>query len=229
MIRGYLHTGFDNAEEAFESLYQHISDNGRIQNNTKAIYDVGFYIFNPMDKEINTPWRKWNKDYADAEWQWYLSKDRNATEISKRAPIWKTMMDENGNVQSNYGWQWNRNNQIDKVIEMLKKDPTTRRASISIYDGKEIDEYTKDTPCTYSINFSIADNQLNMSVLMRSNDLVFGFCNDQYCFANLQEMVSREIPFACVGTYYHFSQNMHIYDRHYNMKKDYESSNNIGI
>lgn len=224
-----LHAGFQNAQEAFERLYDHINEYGIEQNNSKMMPNVGFYLFNPLDREIKTPWRKWNKNYAKAEWEWYLSKDPNATEISKRASIWKNMMDENGNVQSNYGWQWSRNNQIDKVIEMLKKDPTTRRASISIYDGKEIDKYQKDTPCTYAINFNIADNKLNMSVLMRSNDLVFGFCNDQYCFSKLHEMVSREIPFACVGTYYHFSQNMHIYDRHYNMKNQYESSNNISI
>jgi thymidylate synthase len=214
-----LHVGFENAQEAFEKLFPYIVENGIEQQNTKMIPNVGFYLFNPLDREIKTPWRKWNNSYAEAEWQWYLSKDRNADEIAKRAPIWKNMQDQDGNVNSNYGWQWSRNNQLDKVIEMLKKDPTTRRASISIYDGKEMDDYSNDTPCTYSINFTITDNKLNMSVLMRSNDLVFGFCNDQYCFSKLQEMVSSEIPFACVGHYYHFSQNMHVYDRHYNLNK----------
>ena len=57
-----------------------------------------------------------------------------------------------------------------------------------------------------------------MSVLMRSNDLVFGFCNDQYCWTKLQEIVASELNLQ-VGTYHHFARNLHIYERHFNMKK----------
>ena len=30
------------------------------------------------------------------------------------------MADSLGNVRSNYGWQWQREHQIDKVVAMLK-------------------------------------------------------------------------------------------------------------
>jgi len=41
--------------------------------------------------------------------------------------------------------------------------------------------------------------------------LWYGFCNDQYCFAQLQMMIAErlEIP---VGVYYHFAHNMHLYN-----------------
>ncbi len=126
-------------------------------------------------------------------------------------------MDHNGNVNSNYGYQWSRNNQLEKVVEMLRKDPTTRRASISLYDGKEIDLYTKDTVCTYAINFYISNQRLNMQVMMRSNDLVFGFCNDQYCFSKLQQLVANKLN-KKLGDYFHFTCNMHIYQKHFNIK-----------
>ena len=45
--------------------------------------------------------------------------------------------------------------QIDKVVEMLKDNPQTRQAAISIYDGKEIDTYRNDTPCTYAVQFTV--------------------------------------------------------------------------
>ena len=48
--------------------------------------------------------------------------------------------------------------------------------------AKEHKFYSKDTPCTYAIQFTIVNNRLNMAVLMRSNDLWYGFCNDQYLF-----------------------------------------------
>ena len=117
-------------------------------------------------------------------------------------------IDEDGNVNSNYGWQWKRNNQLYKVLAMLETNPKTRQATISIYDGKEIDNYSKDTPCTYAVQFTILDNKLCMSVLMRSNDLWYGFCNDQYQFSSLQKMIARRLNLE-IGWYYHHAHNMH--------------------
>jgi thymidylate synthase len=93
---------------------------------------------------------------------------------------------------------------------LLKEQPNTRKASISIYDAKEFDTYGSDTPCTYAVNFTMLHNKLNMSVVMRSNDLWFGFCNDQYCFSMLQKMIADALSMD-VGTYYHFAQNFHLY------------------
>ena len=211
-------TSYTNAKEAFEDLYQRIMIYGEDSNNTKQMHSVGFQIKNPMDNIIDTPWRKWKSSYAEQEWNWYLSANPNAEEISKVASIWTSLMDEFGNVNSNYGYQWTRSNQLSKVINMLRVIPSTRRASISIHDGKEIDKYSLDTPCTYAINFYKDNNDcLSMQVMMRSNDLVYGFCNDQYCFSKLQQLVANELNWP-VGTYFHFTANMHIYERHFNMQ-----------
>ena len=209
---------FFNSQEAFENLYDYIIEYGEERSGTKTIHNVLIEIHNPLENSINTIWRKWNKEYADYEFKWYLSGNPNAEEISKKAKIWASMMDDQGNVNSNYGYQWNRNNQLDKAIDILRNDSKTRRASISLYDGKELDLYKKDTICTYAINFYIDINdQLSMQVMMRSNDLVFGFCNDQYCFSELQNIVAQKLN-KQVGKYYHYVCNMHIYKRHYNLK-----------
>jgi len=121
------------------------------------------------------------------------------------------MADKHGNVNSNYGWQWERNSQLDKIVSMLEKTPETRQACISIYDGKEFDDYSNDTPCTYAVQFTIVHNRLDMCVTMRSNDLWYGFCNDQYQFSKLQEMVSKRLEIE-TGVYYHFAHNMHLYN-----------------
>lgn len=206
-----IKSSFLNANEAYRYLLNKIILEGVDFDNTKALFNVGFYIENPTDNFIREATRMWSPNYAMREWQWYLSGDPSAVEISKYAPIWKNMMDENGNVRSNYGWQWRRNDQIGKVIKLLQDKPDTRKATISIYDGKEIDTYYKDTPCTYAIQFTILDNKLNMTVLMRSNDLWYGFCNDQFCFSNLQMDIADVLQLE-VGTYYHFAHNMHLYN-----------------
>lgn len=208
---------FKNAQEVFEFYYNEISKNGIDFDNTKTLFNQGFTILNPLDNNIDTEYRKWNPIYANREWDWYLSGNPNAEEISTYAPIWKQMMDNKGNVRSNYGWQWKRNNQLDKVVDKLKENNNTRQAAISIYDGKEIDTYSKDTPCTYAVQFTILNNKLNMSVLMRSNDLWYGFCNDQYCFSKLQELVAERVGIK-IGTYFHFSHNLHLYNNFLNKK-----------
>lgn len=204
---------FGNANNAFVYLFKAINVYGWNTNiGTKALYNVGFYIENPTDRNITEPWRKWNPSYAEREWKWYLSQNRSVEEIKKYAPTWDKMHGGDNIVNSNYGWQWGRNNQLDKCIEQLKRDKDTRQAWISIFDGKEKDQYAFDTPCTLNVGFSFHPfyKKLNMTVLMRSNDLIYGFCNDQYCFSKLHELVAKELNLE-IGTYYHFAHDMHIY------------------
>lgn len=230
--KGYIDDRyFNNANEAFEYFYDEISTYGREYLDTKCLFNIGFYILNPIDNTIDCKFRSWNQTYAEKEWQWYMSMDTSALEISKSAKIWNNHMDSNGNVNSNYGYQWNRNNQLYNIINKLKYEDGTRQAWLTIYDGKEIYDskatnngYETDTPCTLSIGFNIVDEKLNMTVLMRSNDLWFGFCNDQYCFSKLQKFMAKLLDIE-VGWYYHFSNNLHIYFNKLNKKNNGTKTN----
>ena len=208
---------FNTANEAFHDLYWRIVRDGVDFAGTKALFNVGFEIQEPranaiLDSKVK---RNWSHEYAEAEWQWYLSGDRNIAKLGelygKVPAIWKRMADKNGNVNSNYGWQWQREDQLESIIYQLKNNPETRQAAISIYDAKECKDYVNDTPCTYAVQFTILNNKLNMSVVMRSNDLWYGFCNDQYQFSSLQMLVANETGYD-VGTYYHFAHNLHLYN-----------------
>ena len=208
---------FNNANSAFNYYKGQILNNGIDFDNTKALFNVGFTIEEPMDNHISCKQRDWKQSYAEAEWQWYLSGDRNIKKLGelygKVPEIWKRMADSAGNVNSNYGWQWKRNEQLDYVVDILKHNPKTRQAAISIYDGKEIKNahYNNDTPCTYAVQFTIVNNKLNMCVTMRSNDLWYGFCNDQYCFSRLQLMIADRLEIR-LGEYFHFAHNLHLYN-----------------
>ena len=206
---------FETANEAYEYMHNEIITNGIEFANTKALFNIGFTIENPTNKVITNKERNWNEEYAAAEWAWYLSGDPRVTTLGelygKIPAIWKNMADKNGEVNSNYGYQWRRNDQLENVINILKHGYDTRQAAISIYDGKEINKYEFDTPCTYAIQFTVVQSKLYMSVYMRSNDLWYGFCNDQYQFASLQEMVAERLNLP-VGTYYHHAHNLHLYN-----------------
>ena len=214
---------FLNANKAFHHLHARILKFGVDFDDTKALFNVGFEIENPMNNSIRNSHylkRDWKQSYAEAEWQWYLSGDNNIKKLGelygKIPEIWRRMADKYGHVNSNYGYQWQRSDwngisQFDYVVNLLKQNPKTRQAAISIYDGKEHNNYELDTPCTYAIQFTIVNNKLNMCVTMRSNDLWYGFCNDQYCFSRLQLLISKELNIE-IGTYYHFAHNLHLYN-----------------
>ena len=215
MINTINNKKFQTANEAYEYLHDAIIQHGVKFGDTKALFNVGFYITEPLTNTITNKERDWKLEYAEAEWQWYLSGNRNISELGKlygKIPeIWKRMADTDGNVNSNYGWQWKRNDQIEWVVNLLKTQPDTRQAAISIYDCKEHDKYYNDTPCTYAVQFTILHGKLDMCVTMRSNDLWYGFCNDQYCFSKLQALVAFKLDIE-PGVYYHFAHNMHLYN-----------------
>ena len=215
MINTVNNKKFETANEAYEYLQDAIIQHGTDFGDTKTLFNVGFYILNPLANTITNKERKWNLEYARAEWQWYLTGDRNITKLGKIygkiPPIWIKMADDDGNVNSNYGYQWQRKRQLDAVVRKLKMDKDTRQACVSIYDGKEMYKYDNDTPCTYAVQFTIVNNKLDMCVTMRSNDLWYGFCNDQYQFSMLQQLVASRLDIP-VGVYYHFAHNMHLYN-----------------
>ena len=210
---------FRTANDAYEYLHDRIIQGGVDFAGTKALFNVGVYITDSQDNKIINRERNWKEDYAEAEWQWYLTGLPNIKmlgEIYGKIPaIWKRMANSEGYVNSNYGYQWqrgyNHTSQLDYIVNLLKENPETRQACISIYDGKEHPDYKTDTPCTYAIQFTILHGRLDMCVTMRSNDLWYGFCNDQYCFSKLQKMVSDKLNIE-PGVYYHFAHNMHLYN-----------------
>ena len=119
MINTINNKKFETANEAYEYLHDAIIQHGTDFGDTKAVFNCGFYIMDPEDNYISNRQRNWSLKYAEAEWQWYLSGDPNIKKLGelygKIPPIWERMADSHGNVNSNYGYQWRRNCQIDYV------------------------------------------------------------------------------------------------------------------
>jgi len=188
---------------------------------------VNFKIADPTQLDILVPARKFNKNYAIAEWLWYLSGDQKIHNISKLASIWSDIQDQFGEVESNYGsyifpilskmyisqWDW--------VIEELVKDNDSRRATLTINQPYHKEKNPKDYPCTQYAQFFIRDGYLDMGVYMRSNDAIFGFCNDVFTFALFHQLMFNHLRDKGLdiklGVYNHSAGSFHIYERHFKM------------
>lgn len=176
--------------------------------------------------------RNLNLAYAKQEWLWYLRADPYDASIMQHAKMWQKLQQPDGMFYSNYGQYIfgpvPQTSQFQYVVDTLVMDPHSRRASMTLLKREHLYHDNSDVVCTYAINFSIDTllsgvQMLDMTVMMRSNDVVFGFTNDAFCFWNLMEFVYQcvklHIPTLLRGTYTHFTNSMHVYERHFDMVK----------
>lgn len=170
--------------------------------------------------------RKFNLDYAKREWQWYLGADKMDDSIMKHATMWAKLKQDDGSFFSNYGQymfgaEEGKASQFHYVVSTLKDDPGSRRASMVLLQRNHLFKENTDTVCTYAINFTIDQGYLMMTVMMRSNDVIFGFTNDAFCFWHLfmfvYTVLQHHMPDLKIGGYTHFTNSMHVYDTHYDM------------
>ncbi len=188
------------------------------------------YSLEPYHRFANfPPSRKLNIDYVKKEFLWYLKGNKYDTSITEHASLWKSIMNEDGSFNSNYGqYFFGEQNQFDVVINILKNDKDSRRASILLLTKDHVSSETNDVPCTYALNFRIRDDKLNMSVHMRSQDAIYGMGNDAPAFSFLHEMMFNALkefyPNIQYGIYTHTTDSLHVYEKHFKMLNDiYES------
>ena len=153
--------------------------------------------------------------YLFGELLWYFNSDNSLEFISQFSSFWNGLSDDGKTCNSAYGYliqEAHGFNQIEKVIEILKEDPLSRRAKININVPNPLVKETKDEPCTMSLHFMIRKNNLDCTVIMRSNDIWFGFPYDVAFFTELQKYIARELGVG-YGWYTHFAVSLHMYDR----------------
>ena len=71
--------------------------------NQREMLFYSICITDPTALSIAPPIRKFNPDYAIAEWLWYISRDRQVKNIGKLADVWNQIQDSKGECESNYG------------------------------------------------------------------------------------------------------------------------------
>lgn len=186
----------------------------------------------PQNNIVSCKKRKFSGSYACAEFLWYLSMSNSIEMIKAYAPSYVNYSDDGKTVNGAYGHRWKHNagfevlntlmetkftSQLDAVIQILKNNPNSRQAVMSMWDSKDIVNsavnYSKDTPCTLTHTFFLRCNRLHLVSNMRSNDVWLGMPYDIFCNTNLQSIVAQMIG-AYLGTYTHQVGSLHLYDKH---------------
>lgn len=160
--------------------------------------------------------------YLAGEFGWYLGGDANDTIIEVLSKFWrKIKSDHRPYWNSNYGVPIFQHGQYDSCLQALRDDVDSRQAVMVISNSSVIMSTTKDKICTNAVMFRIRKNKLNMTVQMRSNDIIFGLCYDLPIFSFIMEMawaaLKGDYPDLELGTYHHTSGSFHIYEKHWGM------------
>lgn len=153
--------------------------------------------------------------YLLGEWMWYLSGRNDVDFISVFGKMWRSLSDDGKTNNSAYGYLIKEAfgfNQVEKIVELLKKDPNSRRAVININTPNVNVIETKDEPCTIALQYFLRDGKLHSTTVMRSNDIFLGFPYDVAFFTELQKTIADKLGVE-YGTYTHIANSLHVYDR----------------
>ncbi|TSC71697.1 MAG: thymidylate synthase [Parcubacteria group bacterium Gr01-1014_38] len=98
-------------------------------------------------------------------------------------------------------------NQIQNVIEYLRKKPMGKRAQASVWQ-QEIDLTGPIAPCLQLLWFQIYSDKLDIHVHMRASDCYGKLLMNMNEFVALQQYMAKELGVE-PGTYYHFIDTCH--------------------
>lgn len=157
---------------------------------------------------------------------WFLKGDTNINYLKENGvSIWDDWADENGNLGPVYGYQW-RNwplpngghiDQITQVLEMIKKNPDSRRLIVSAWNVADINTM-KLPPCHAFFQFYVADGKLSCQLYQRSADIFLGVPFNIASYALLTMMVAQVCDLE-VGEFVHTLGDAHLYSNHLDQAK----------
>jgi len=222
----------NNTADIKEVFKKHLEAKNYVTDKTgvKTIEILGASFVADKPAIFGTP----NEEYIKVEIDWYNSRSTNINDIynDKEAPqAWQYTANTHGEINSNYGhliFSKKYHKQYQHVLEELcEVNPDSRRASM-IYQRPNIwREYKEngknDFICTNAVTYYIRDGYLHAAVQMRSNDVMFGYRNDYAWQRYVQEKLQTDLYYNGIktelGHIYWQVQNLHVYERHFNLVK----------
>lgn len=170
---------------------------------------------NPAQRVLFDPVRDANPFFHFFEALWILNGDHDVAFLKFFNSQIAKYSDDGRGFHAAYGFRLRGHfykDQLTRAVDMLKKDPATRQVVLQIWDATiDLGAVTKDMPCNDMIFLKLRDGKLNMSVLCRSNDAVWGaYGANAVQFSTIQDWIAGAV--GCeVGTYRQFSDSFHLY------------------
>lgn len=177
----------------------------------------------PWRREVLTPGRHASLPAQIAETMWLLAGRDDVEWLATYLPRAPEFSDDGKVWRGAYGkrlrsWRTRTAGPFDQlawVIELLRKDPLTRRAVMAIYDPDVDTQDGKDIPCNDFLQFQAREGKLHAHIFIRSNDLMWGWSGiNAFEWSVVQEIVAS-MTGNQMGELRFSISNLHLYDRHW--------------
>ncbi len=152
---------------------------------------------------------------------WFLSGSTNVRYLQDNGVhIWDEWADEHGELGPVYGSQWrswpapdgSTIDQISKLVEQIKTNPSSRRHIISAWNVAEVDEMALP-PCHTMFQFFVAEGKLSCQLYQRSADIFLGVPFNIASYALLTLMMAQVCDLE-PGDFVHTFGDAHLYANH---------------
>ena len=168
----------------------------------------------PMERVLFDPLRDANPVFHLMEFFWMIAGQDDVAWLSQFNSRISEYADD-GVIHGAYGHRWRGwfgPDQIQRVIEILIRDPNSRQAVIAMWDPTaDLFGDWKDCPCNTHIYFDLSSGRLDMTVCCRSNDMLWGaYGANAVHFSFLQEVIADQVGVE-VDVYHQMSNNFHVY------------------
>lgn len=176
---------------------------------------VLLHITNPMERVLFDKNRNANPFFHVMEFVWMMAGSNDVKWIEQFNRKFRDYADPGtSTIHGAYGYRWINHfgrNQIQRVADILKDDSTSRRAVMGMWDPRvDLDSHA-DIPCNTSIMFRVISGALDMTVINRSNDLIWGMLGaNAVHMTYLHELIAFMAGLK-MGFYKVFTNNLHIY------------------
>lgn len=169
----------------------------------------------PWKHVLVSPERDINPFFHFFESLWILAGRGDLTFLEQFNSRMREYSDDGKSFNAPYGYRWRKHfgkDQLDEIVDLLKKEPDTRRAVLQTWDCmKDLNISSKDIPCNDMVFFKIRNGLLHISVHCRSNDMLWGaYGTNVVQFSMLQEYIAARVGIG-VGFYYQWSDSFHVY------------------
>jgi thymidylate synthase len=152
---------------------------------------------------------------------WFLAGDTNIKYLKDNGvSIWDEWADANGDLGPVYGSQWRSwpaadgrsIDQIANVIDMIKRNPDSRRLIVTAWNPADVDKMALP-PCHCLFQFYVANGKLSCQLYQRSADVFLGVPFNIASYALLTMMIAQ-VTGLKAGDFIHTLGDAHLYSNH---------------
>lgn len=206
------------ADIQYLHIIENILDHGYYANNRTGIatYKLPHQVMQfDLEKEfpiLTTKFVAFKTAIKELLWIWQLQSNDVRQLQAMNVKVWDEWMREDGTIGKAYGYQIAKYKQLDNLLDMLQKDPQSRRMIVTLWNIEDLPDMALQ-PCAYETLWDVTDGRLNCMLVQRSGDMGLGVPFNTAQYAALVHMIAQ-VSGLKAGQFTHVINNAHIYENH---------------